>query len=109
MKSITDKSHTLAEALMRMHAKTVAAEAAGETVVSVGIEDALNLKDAAFRCNDYARMDNLQDGAFNRGVQRERISMMQSCAKWATERGHTEFADYLTRLAGEWVKRGETS
>ena len=107
MKSITDKSHTLAEALMRMHAKTVAAEAAGETVVSVGIEDALNLKDAAFRCNDYARMDNLQYDAFNRGVQRERISAFQSAAKWAAERGHDGFAEYLTKLAGDWAQRGD--
>jgi hypothetical protein len=107
MKSITDKSHTLAEALLRMRDKTVAAEERGDKTVSIGIEDALNLKDAAFRCNDYARMDNLQDGAFNRGVQRQRISSLQSAAKWATERGHNEFAEYLTGLAGEWTKRGE--
>ncbi len=109
MKSITSKSHTLAEALLRMRDKTVAAEDRGDKTVSIGIEDALNLKDAAFRCNDYARMDNLQDGAFNRGVQRERISAFQSASKWAAERGHDEFAEYLTKLAGQWAKRGEKS
>ena len=109
MKSITSKSHTLAEALMRMHAKTVAAEANGETVVSIGMEDLLNLKDAAFRCNDYARMDNSQNGAFQRGVQRQRIDGLNICSKWAADRGHSEFAEYLATLATEWEARGNKS
>ncbi len=107
MKSKTDKSHTLSEALMRMHAKVVTAEDRDETLVTIGHEDALNLKEAAFRCNDYVRLDNAQNSAFTRGIQRERISCLQSAAKWAAERGHDDFADYLTGLAGEWVKRGE--
>ncbi len=106
MKIITDKSHTLAEALLRMRDKTLAAEARGDKTVSIGIEDALNLKDASFRCNDYARLDNAQDGAFSRGVQRERISCLRSASKWATERGHADFADYLATLATEWEARG---
>ena len=107
MKSITDKSHTLAEALLRMRDKTVAAEKRGDKTVSIGIEDTLNLKDAAFRCNDYARMDNERHEGFMAGVQRERISGMQVHAKWARERGHDDFADYLEGLASDWIKRGQ--
>ena len=106
MKSITSKSHTLSEALDRMRTKITRAEDCGQSTVSIGIEDAANLKDAAFRCNDYARLDNAQDSAFSRGVQRERISCLESASKWAAERGHDDFADYLATLATEWKARG---
>ncbi len=107
MKSITSQSHTLSEALDRMRAKVLKAEAQGEKVVSIGVEDVPNLKEAAFRCNDYARIDNAQHEAFMDGVQRERISAFQSASKWAKERGHDEFSDYLSNLAADWEAREE--
>ncbi len=107
MKSKTEQSHTLSEALDRMKAKTLAAEARGDKTVSIGAEDVANLDEAAFRCNDYVRMDNLQFDAFNRGVARERISGMQTHAKWARERGHDDFADYLDGLATAWIGRSK--
>ena len=107
MKSITDKSHTLAEALLRMRDKTLAAEARGDKTVSIGIEDVANLKDAAFRCDDYARIDNDQHSAGQRGAARARISTLESASKWATDRGLTDFADYLSGLAADWTRRGQ--
>lgn len=107
MKSITKQSHTLSEALDRMRAKILTAEDRQETLVKIGVEDADNLRDAAFRCNDYARMDNSQNDAFQRGALRQRISTLQSASKWAKDRGHDEFADYLATLATEWERRGK--
>ncbi len=107
MKSITKQSHTLSEALDRMRAKILKAEGRGETVVKIGLEDVPNLKDAALRCNDYARMDNSQNDAFQRGVQRQRISGLQTASKWAKDRGHDEFSEYLATLATEWERRGK--
>ncbi len=105
MKSKTDKSHTLSEALDRMRAKTLAAEDRGEKTVSIGVEDASNLKEAAFRCNDYARMDNAQHSAGQRAAARARISTLESASKWATDRGLTEFADHLAGLAAFWERK----
>lgn len=105
MKSITDKSHTLSEALTRMRDKILAAETRKDKTVSIGVEDADNLRDAAMRCNDYVRMDNSQHDAFNRGVQRQRISGLEVTSKWARERGHDDFADYLADLAKDWKAR----
>lgn len=106
MKSITDKSHTLAEALDRMRDKTLAAEKRGDKTVSIGIEDVLNFQDAAFRCNDYVRMFNTRNDGFMAGVQRQRIDGLNTCSKWAAERGHDDFAKYLATLATEWEARG---
>lgn len=105
MKSITKESHTLGEALLRMRTRFLAAEDRGETVVKMSREDVLNLKDGAFRCDDYARMDNTHNQGWMDGVQSQRISGLESCAKWAAERGHDDFAEYLTELAASWKAR----
>ena len=105
MKSITKQSHTLSEALDRMRAKVLKAEAQDYELVTIGHEDADNLKEAAFRCNDYARIDTAQHNAFMDGVQSERISCLQSASKWAKERGHDEFSDYLANLSADWQRR----
>ena len=108
MKSITDKSHTLAEALLRMRDKTLAAEARGDKTVSIGSEDLLNLKDAAFRCDDFARMANTHNEGFMDGVQRQRITGLEVCSKWSAERGHDDFAKFLADLAKDWEAREQT-
>jgi hypothetical protein len=108
MESITKNSVTLAEALMRMRAKVLTAEEAGKTVVSIGIEDALDLKDAAHRCENFSQMADKQNQGFMDGVQSQRISGLQSCAKWARERSEPaldDFADFLDGLAADWTKR----
>ena len=106
MESITKDSHTLAEALDRMRAKIETAEDRGETLVKIGLEDAPNLKDAAFRCNDYARIANAENSAFQRGALAQRITTLESASKWATDRGLTDFAEYLAGLASDWKRRG---
>ncbi len=107
MKSITDKSHTLAEALLRMRDKTLAAEDRGDKTVSIGVEDVSNLKDAAFRCDDYARMDTERHNGFMAGVQSQRISGLRVSAHWAAERGHDDFAEFLEGLAKDWEARAK--
>ncbi len=102
MKSITDKSHSLGEALLRMRTRFLAAEDRGETVVKIAREDVLNLKDGAFRCDDYSRMANIHNQGWMDGVQSQRISGLKVCATWAAERGHDDFAEYLTELAASW-------